>query len=74
MRHALRDSGRLSTLLYRSVPEELRVYGLADPAVFCTTVQEPEILFYSNDRQEEEFIVNLPPGYPLSGCFSLSLA
>ena len=32
-----------------------------DPAVFRTTVQEPEILFYSNERQEEEFCVNLPP-------------
>ena len=25
--------------------------------------QEPEILFYSNERQEEEFFVNLPPGH-----------
>ena len=32
-----------------------------DPAVFRTTVHEPEILFYSNERQEEEFCVNLPP-------------
>ena len=39
------------------------VFDLPDPAVFCTTVQEPEILFYSNERQEEEFFVNLPPGH-----------
>ena len=41
------------------------VFGLPDPAVFCTTVQEPEILFYSNGREEEEFCVNLPPGHPV---------
>ena len=36
-----------------------------DPAVFRTTVHEPEILFYSNERQEEEFCVNLPTGHPV---------
>ncbi len=28
-------------------------------------VREPEILFYSNERKEEEFCVNLPPGHPV---------
>lgn len=38
-------------------------FGLDDPAVFCATVREPEILFYSSDRQEEEFFVDLPSDY-----------
>lgn len=39
-------------------------YNGPDPAVFCTTVQEPEILFYSNERKEGEFCVKLPPRHP----------
>lgn len=34
---------------------------LAAPAVFSVTVQEHDVLAYSNDRTEQEFIVMLPP-------------
>ncbi len=32
-----------------------------DPAVFCVTVEASDVLTYSNERYEEEFLVSLPP-------------
>jgi hypothetical protein len=35
--------------------------GLPDPAVYVITVPTRAVLAYSNDRQEEEFLVHVPP-------------
>jgi hypothetical protein len=37
-----------------------RFPGLHDPAIYTVTVGEADILEYVNDRQEQEFIVDLP--------------
>lgn len=38
-----------------------RRFGLADPAVYRVTVGEEHVLAYSDDRQEDEYLVLLPP-------------
>jgi hypothetical protein len=36
--------------------------GLVDPAVFCLSIAAEDVLFYINNRQEEEFVIRVPPG------------
>jgi hypothetical protein len=36
-------------------------WGLPDPAVYVITVPTRAVLAYHNDRQEEEFLVRVPP-------------
>lgn len=40
-------------------------FGLADPAVATATVEDDRVLFYTNDREEQEFFVDLPSGHPV---------
>ena len=39
--------------------------GLENPAVFTTTIEQNIVLFYSNERQEKDFVVALPPKHPV---------
>ena len=35
-------------------------FGLPDPAVYILTVSKDDILFYTKDRNESEFVLRLP--------------
>ena len=38
---------------------------LHDPAVYCAVVPKRRVLFYSQERKEAEFFVDLPAGFPV---------
>ena len=43
----------------------LRYSQLANPAVYQTVVEDEHVLAYTNDREEQEFLVKLEPTHPL---------
>ena len=48
--------GRLSAQWFAARAAQ---FGLVDPAVYCVTIEEGDVLAYINARQEQEFIVPL---------------
>lgn len=42
-----------------------RLWGLKDPAVFRAVVPERHVLAHITDREESEFLVLMPPAYPV---------
>ena len=42
-----------------------RFASLGNPAVFSTTIEQNNVLFYTNGRKEQEFVVALPRKHPV---------
>jgi hypothetical protein len=42
-----------------------RFPSFGDPAVFVATIEREHILFYTDDRNEKEFVLDLPARHPV---------